>query len=42
MSNPAIGIRWKIFLIVALGSFVSYVLRTNLSIAAPAMNVAVV
>ena len=30
-------IRWKIFLIVALGSFVSYVLRTNLSFAAPAM-----
>ena len=37
MTDRATKIRWQIFLIVALGSFVSYVLRTNLSIAAPAM-----
>jgi len=30
-------VRWRIFLVIALGSFVSYVLRSNLSIAAPAM-----
>lgn len=32
-----IPIRWRIFAVIALGSFVSYVLRANLSIAAPAM-----
>ena len=37
MSSRSTHIRWRIFLIVALGSFVSYVLRSNLSIAAPTM-----
>ena len=31
------NVRWIVFLILALGSFISYVLRSNLSIAAPAM-----
>ena len=31
------AIRWRILLILALASFISYVLRTNLSFAAPAM-----
>jgi ACS family glucarate transporter-like MFS transporter len=31
------NVRWRIFLILALASFVAYVLRGNLSIAAPAM-----
>jgi ACS family glucarate transporter-like MFS transporter len=35
-SKPTI-IRWKILLILALASFISYVLRTNLSFAAPEM-----
>ncbi len=30
-------IRWRIFAILALASFISYVLRSNISIAAPAM-----
>ncbi len=30
-------VRWRIFLVIALGSSVSYMLRANLSIAAPAM-----
>ncbi|MEE4174128.1 MAG: MFS transporter [Xanthomonadales bacterium] len=30
-------VRWRVFAVIALGSFVSYVLRANLSIAAPAM-----
>ena len=33
----ATAIRWRILLILALASFISYVLRTNLSFAAPAM-----
>ena len=37
MNSRSTNIRWRIFLIVALGSFVSYVLRSNLSIAAPTM-----
>lgn len=32
-----VPVRWRIFAVIALGSFVSYVLRANLSIAAPAM-----
>ena len=35
-SRPSI-IRWKILVILALASFISYVLRTNLSFAAPEM-----
>lgn len=31
------NVRWRIFLVIALASFVSYVLRGNVSIAAPAM-----
>ena len=34
--NPSM-VRWRILLILILVSFVSYVLRSNLSIAAPAM-----
>lgn len=34
--NPS-NVRWRIFLVLALASFVSYVLRGNVSIAAPAM-----
>ena len=37
MNSRSTNIRWRIFLIVALGSFVSYALRSNLSIAAPSM-----
>jgi ACS family glucarate transporter-like MFS transporter len=37
ISNKPTLIRWKILLILALASFVSYVLRTNLSFAAPEM-----
>ncbi|MFT5140715.1 MAG: ACS family glucarate transporter-like MFS transporter [Lysobacterales bacterium] len=37
MSNVPSWVRWRIFIIVAVGSFVSYALRSNLSIAAPAM-----
>jgi ACS family glucarate transporter-like MFS transporter len=36
-AQPLIPVRWRIFAVIALGSFVSYVLRANLSIAAPAM-----
>jgi ACS family glucarate transporter-like MFS transporter len=35
--QPLMPVRWRIFAVIALGSFVSYVLRANLSIAAPAM-----
>lgn len=31
-------VRWRIFTVIALGSFVSYVLRSNISLAAPAMK----
>ena len=31
------NVRWRIFLVLALASFISYVLRGNVSIAAPAM-----
>jgi ACS family glucarate transporter-like MFS transporter len=37
MKNIPTWVRWRMFIIVALGSFVSYVLRSNLSIAAPSM-----
>lgn len=37
MTSKPSNIRWRIFLIVALASSVSYVLRGNVSIAAPAM-----
>ena len=33
----ATSVRWKILIILALASFISYVLRTNLSFAAPEM-----
>ncbi|NNK34027.1 MAG: MFS transporter [Xanthomonadales bacterium] len=36
-ASKATAIRWRILLILALASFVSYVLRTNLSFAAPEM-----
>jgi ACS family glucarate transporter-like MFS transporter len=36
-ANKPTVIRWKILLILALASFISYVLRTNLSFAAPEM-----
>jgi ACS family glucarate transporter-like MFS transporter len=36
-AQPLVPVRWRIFGVIALGSFVSYVLRANLSIAAPAM-----
>ncbi len=36
-AQSPIPVRWRIFAVIALGSFVSYVLRANLSIAAPAM-----
>jgi len=36
VSSPSF-VRWKILLILALASFISYVLRTNLSFAAPEM-----
>lgn len=31
-------VRWRVFAVIALGSFVSYVLRSNISLAAPAMK----
>ena len=37
MNQKPTNIRWRIFLILALASFVSYVLRSNISIAAPEM-----
>jgi len=37
MQNPATNVRWRILSILIFVSFVSYVLRSNLSIAAPAM-----
>jgi sugar phosphate permease len=37
MSARRTSVRWRVFLILALASFVAYVLRGNLSIAAPAM-----
>ncbi|MEM1413125.1 MAG: MFS transporter, partial [Pseudomonadota bacterium] len=36
-ATPGVPIRWRIFMIVALASSVSYMLRANLSLAAPAM-----
>ena len=36
-SAPPTAVRWRILLILVLASFISYVLRTNLSFAAPAM-----
>jgi len=37
MTGKPTNIRWRIFLVLALASFVSYVLRANISIAAPTM-----
>ena len=37
MNNIPSWVRWRIFLVVAVGSFVSYALRSNMSIAAPTM-----
>lgn len=37
MNQRPTNIRWRIFLVLALASFISYVLRSNVSIAAPAM-----
>lgn len=37
MTNRPGNIRWRILAILALGSFASYMLRSNVSIAAPAM-----
>ena len=37
MNQRPTNIRWRIFLVLALASFVSYVLRSNVSIAAPTM-----
>ncbi|MGB5491717.1 MAG: MFS transporter, partial [Woeseiaceae bacterium] len=37
MSVKPSNVRWVIFAILALGSFISYVLRANISIAAPDM-----
>jgi len=37
MNNKATSIRWRILGILVFASFVSYVLRSNISIAAPAM-----
>ena len=37
MNNIPTYVRWRMFMILAFGSFVSYVLRSNVSIAAPAM-----
>ena len=37
MQNKPTAVRWRILVILTLVSFVSYVLRSNLSIAAPAM-----
>lgn len=37
MNNKATNVRWRILLVLVIASFISYVLRGNLSIAAPAM-----
>lgn len=37
MNNKATNVRWRILLVLVFASFVSYILRANLSIAAPAM-----
>lgn len=37
MSRPT-GVRWRVLALLVLASFVSYVLRSNISIAAPAMK----
>ena len=37
MNHKPTAVRWRILMILILASFVSYVLRSNLSIAAPAM-----
>ncbi len=36
--QPAFPVRWRVFTVIALGSFVSYILRSNVSLAAPAMK----
>lgn len=36
-TGGAYPVRWRVFTVIALASFVSYLLRANLSIAAPAM-----
>jgi ACS family glucarate transporter-like MFS transporter len=37
MNNKPSSVRWRILLVLVFASFVSYILRANLSIAAPAM-----
>ena len=37
MHNKATNVRWRILSILIFVSFISYVLRSNISIAAPAM-----
>ncbi len=37
MTNKPTNVRWLVFALLAFGSFISYVLRANVSIAAPAM-----
>lgn len=37
MNNKATSIRWRVLGILVFASFVSYLLRSNVSIAAPAM-----
>jgi len=37
VSNIPTFVRWRMFIIIAFGSFVSYALRSNMSIAAPEM-----
>ncbi len=37
MNNKATNVRWRILMVLVFASFVSYILRANLSIAAPAM-----
>ncbi len=37
MNNIPSFVRWRMFIILAFGSFVSYVLRSNMSIAAPTL-----
>ncbi len=37
MNNKPTNVRWRILLVLVFASFVSYILRANLSIAAPAM-----
>ncbi len=37
MNNKATSIRWRVLGILVFGSFVSYLLRSNISLAAPVM-----